>query len=427
MSIKNRLRLLGTIGVFFILSDAFSQTSASSYSALGLGEFNYGGLTHNQAMGGMGISYGTGWAINNVNPALSVRNTVFNFQSALTYRNVNAATTSESETLDGGGISYLAMSFPIKSTKFTMGMGINQLTGVNYNILVTGEVANSNLRSFNNVAGEGGISEAYLSGGYMLAKNLSVGLHGSYLFGSTVRTNQLSLVDSSLNFVGATSEYYERFTVADVAVKGGIHYFFKVGNGKNIHLGAIYHMFGDVRGSQFAKVADLGEASDPDAPGDVINDNERGTIFLPNRLGYGISFEKINKFVVGLEAQFQDFSQYRNFAGENGDLGDSYKIGLGAQFTPDVFSMDNLLKRGTYRVGLEYIQTPYVVNQTQITDLGINFGGSLPINSLSLINLALKVGTRGTTGSGLIRENYFSFSMGFSLNDNTWFYKRSFE
>jgi hypothetical protein len=86
-----------------------------------------------------------------------------------------------------------------------------------------------------------------------------------------------------------------------------------------------------------------------------------------------------------------------------------------------------MLKRTMYRVGLEYQQTPYVVNQSQITDIGINFGGSIPVNSLSMVNLAVKVGSRGSTGNGLIRENYVNFSLGFSLNDNTWFYKRSFE
>jgi hypothetical protein len=67
------------------------------------------------------------------------------------------------------------------------------------------------------------------------------------------------------------------------------------------------------------------------------------------------------------------------------------------------------------------------VANTQIDDLGINFGGSLPINSLSLVNFAVKFGRRGTTDNGLIRENYVNFSLGFSLNDNTWFYKRVFE
>jgi hypothetical protein len=108
-------------------------------------------------------------------------------------------------------------------------------------------------------------------------------------------------------------------------------------------------------------------------------------------------------------------------------LSDSYKISLGGQVTPDFFAVDNLLKRTTYRFGLEFQQTPYVVNQTNIQDLGINFGGSLPLNNISLTNFAVKLGTRGTTINGLIRENYVSFSLGFSLNDNTWFYKRVFD
>ncbi|MFD2035102.1 hypothetical protein ACFSKL_09885 [Belliella marina] len=427
MSIKNRLRFIGAIGAFFILTDSFSQSSASSYSALGLGEFNYSGLTQNQAMGGLGISYGTGWSVNNVNPALSTRNTVFNFQAAMNYRRADAATSSQSESIDGGGLSYLALSLPFKPGRVTFGMGMNQISSVNYNIIASGEVANSHLTSFNNVVGDGGITEAYLSTGIMVAKNLSIGLHGSYLFGSTIRTNQLSLIDTTGIQVGSTSEYYERFSVADVTVKGGVHYFFKTGARSNVHLGAIYHKFGDVRGKQFAKVADIGNAGNPSAPGDVINDNDRGNVFLPDKHGYGITFEKINKFVVGLEAQFQDFSKYRSFLGESGELGNSFKVGLGGQFTPDIYAQDNLLKRTTYRMGLEYQQTPYIVNQTNVTDLGINFGGSLPVNSLSMVNVAIKVGTRGSTDNGLIRENYVNFSLGFSLNDGTWFYKRSFE
>jgi len=39
----------------------------------------------------------------------------------------------------------------------------------------------------------------------------------------------------------------------------------------------------------------------------------------------------------------------------------------------------------------------------------------------------MKVGRRGTSANGLIRETYFNFTLGFSLNDNSWFYKRVFE
>jgi hypothetical protein len=90
-------------------------------------------------------------------------------------------------------------------------------------------------------------------------------------------------------------------------------------------------------------------------------------------------------------------------------------------------SFDNLAKRGTYRMGVEWMQTPYFINRTSIDDIGLSFGTSMPVNQLSLINFALKVGRRGSLENGLIRENYVSFTMGFSLNDASWFYKRTYE
>jgi hypothetical protein len=60
-------------------------------------------------------------------------------------------------------------------------------------------------------------------------------------------------------------------------------------------------------------------------------------------------------------------------------------------------------------------------------NIGINFGTFIPVNNLSLMNMAMKVGRRGTANNGLIREAYFNFTLGFSLNDNSWFYKQVFE
>jgi len=427
MSISNRLKFLGTLCVVFIFSESFSQSSVSTYSALGLGNFNNGGLTQNRGMGGTGISFGTGWGLNYMNPALTTRNTIFNFQAAFNYARINAQNVNESEMLDGGGLSYIGVSLPVKSGKQTLGLGLNQLTSVNYNILVRGQVTNSNLGSLNRIDGDGGISEAYLSTGFLVAKNLSLGVQGSYLFGSTIRTNQLSLLGENGLPIGISSEFYQRFTVSDVAVKFGGHYFFKIGNKSNLHMGAIYQAFGNINGREFAKVADFGQASRPDTDGEILSDNIRGSVYVPQNIGFGITYERINRMIVGLEGQFQEFSRYRDFNGNETDLSDSYRIALGSQITPDFGSMDNFLKRITYRFGVEYKQTPYVVAQTNITDIGINFGGTIPMNSLSMMNFSIRLGQRGTTSNGLIRENYAGFSLGFSLNDNTWFYKRVYD
>src|SRR5690606_36623449 len=179
----------GVLSTLFLFTQVGAQTSSSTYSALGIGEFNYSGLTQNQGMGGLGISFGSGWQANTVNPATTTKNTIFNFQTALNYKRINVDNGTENSKVDGGGLSYVALSFPIKVGKLTSGMGLGQITSVNYRLRVESEVANSDLKANNFLRGDGGISEAYLNFGYLLAKNLSIGVHGSYLFGSTVRSN----------------------------------------------------------------------------------------------------------------------------------------------------------------------------------------------------------------------------------------------
>lgn len=427
MSSKNWLKSLGVLCTLLVVTEAKAQTSSSTYSALGIGEFNYSGLTQNQGMGGMGISYGTGWNANNVNPAITTKNTIFNFQAALNYKRLNVDNGTETSKVDGGGLSYIALSFPIKVGKMTSGMGLGQITSVNYRLRVESEVANSDLIANNFLRGDGGISEAYLNFGYLLAKNLSIGVHGSYLFGSTIRSNTLIVSDEEGAAVGNNSEYYERLTVSDVGFKLGAHYQLKVSERGNLHFGAIYQKLGDVSGTGFAKLAEIGQASNPDSEGDLIANDEKGSIYIPNRYGFGVTYEKMNKFAIALEGQFQDFAKYQNFFGEELDLMEAKKVGLGFQFVPDYLSFDNLLMRATYRIGVEWMQTPYYLNQTNIDDIGLTLGASIPVNQLSLVNMAFKAGRRGTLDNGLIKENYVSFTLGFSLNDNSWFYKRVFE
>jgi hypothetical protein len=418
---------LGVLSTLLLISEGFGQNSSSTYSALGIGEFNYGGQIQNQGMGGLGISFGTGWGANTVNPALTTRNTIFNFQASLNYKRIDVANDTENSLVDGGGLSYIAISLPVKTGKFTAGMGLGQISSINYRLKVDSPITNSPLIANNYLQGDGGISEAYVNFGYLVAKNLSIGVHGSYLFGSSIRSNQLLVFDQQGVEVGRASEYYERISVSDVAVKVGAHYFFKTSEKSNLHLGAIYQTFGDVNGTAFAKLAPIGQASSPKTDGDLIANNERGNIYLPSRYGFGVSYEKNNKFVIGLEGQMQDFAQYRNFFGQPLSLQAAQKVGLGFQVVPDFTDFDKLLNRSTYRMGLEWMRTPYLINQTTINDIGINFGTSIPVNQLSLVNMAMKVGRRGTVENGLIREAYVNFSLGFSLNDNSWFYKRVFE
>ncbi|KEO73164.1 hypothetical protein [Anditalea andensis] len=427
MSTKTRLLILSVFGAFIIHQPLLAQSSSSTYSSIGMGEFNNSGFTQNQGMGGLGISYGNSFGVNHVNPALSVQNYAFNFQAAINYERINASSAENSADIDGGGLGYVAMSFPIKPSKMSLGLGLNQVSSVNYNLTFTNSIPNSTNTATSVINGDGGISEAYLSTGFQVAKNLNLGIQASYIFGSTIRRNVLTLKNEQGANIGEESEYYERLTVNDLSIKGGAHYMAKVGNRKFLHFGTIYQVFGELNAKEFSKMSNQGQASNPDAPGDILSNDLPGTIYLPNRLGYGITYERLNKFMIGLEAQHQNFSTYRSFNGATGELNNSFKVGLGGQYIPDLFSMENVFARSMYRLGFEYEQMPYLVQNTAINDLGISFGASIPMNNLSLMNLAFKLGTRGSADNNLVRENYIRVSLGFSINDNSWFYKKVFE
>ena len=166
---------LGVLSTLLLISEGFGQNSSSTYSALGIGEFSYGGQIQNQGMGGLGISFGTGWSANAVNPALSTRNTIFNFQASLNYKRIAVANETENSLVDGGGLSYLALSLPLKPGKFTAGMGLGQISSINYRLKVDSPVNNSELRANNNLEGDGGIW-SFMFPPLLTSQNIHVGI-----------------------------------------------------------------------------------------------------------------------------------------------------------------------------------------------------------------------------------------------------------
>ncbi|MGX7836056.1 hypothetical protein ACWKSR_12970, partial [Campylobacter fetus subsp. venerealis] len=79
------------------------------------------------------------------------KNTIFNFEAALNYKMIGANNGSETSEVDGGGLSYLALSLPVKVNKATVGLGLNQITSVNYNLMVESTVSNADVRAFNSI------------------------------------------------------------------------------------------------------------------------------------------------------------------------------------------------------------------------------------------------------------------------------------
>ncbi len=123
---------------------------------------------------------------------------------------------------------------------------------------------------------------------------------------------------------------------------------------------------------------------------------------------------------------FGNWNNFRNFNGSNGDMVNSYRIGLGGEYTPEISSIDSYFKRITYRMGFNYENTPFQINDEQVRDFGINFGISLPVSRFSSLDMAFRLGQRGAISNDLIREDYFRVFLGVTFNDK-WFQRRKFD
>ena len=119
-----------------------------------------------------------------------------------------------------------------------------------------------------------------------------------------------------------------------------------------------------------------------------------------------------------MDLELQTWSDYRDFDGRDEDLNDSFKASLGGEITPDITSVTSYLKRVTYRLGFNLERTPFSFNNEQITEIGINFGTSLPVSRFSRLNWAIQLGRRGTGNT--IKEEYLKIYFGITFNDFAW-------
>ena len=80
-------------------------------------------------------------------------------------------------------------------------------------------------------------------------------------------------------------------------------------------------------------------------------------------------------------------------------------------------------------MGFFYGQDPSNLRwYSQLTEYGLSFGLGFPIimprQQTSFINLAVEAGRFGLSEG--LQETFVKMTIGFTLNDNSWFFKRKF-
>lgn len=423
---------------------ASAQTSSSSpYSRYGIGELQFNGFTKNMGMGGISAGYSPALNLNITNPASYSSLSLTTFESAVNMNQVQLKTVSKTQNIFDASLSYFAFGFPVKNKKWGAGFGLLPYSNVGYSIN-DGQTNFAGQQELHTYQGSGGLNQFFIGNGYSPFKNFNIGLNASYLFGVINQERRIEYPKLNNYF---NTRIKEETSVGAVYFNFGMQYTIDSlhlakrdsGISEKRHWSLTLGFTGSPSTALSADYARLSEsfvysAFDNIVVRDTIENvaDQSGKLNLPLNLGFGLMFRQGNRWLVGSDFSFQNWKDYTIF-GTSDSLGNSWRIGAGAQFHPRPGANDLLdkkisfWKKMEYRMGFHYSQTYLKLRGNQLNEYGVSIGFGIPVKrSAAMIHLGAEAGKRGTTKNNLIEESYLKFSIGFTLNDR-WFIKQKFD
>ena len=411
-------------------------TIQSPYSKFGVGNIKGTLLPQYRAMGVISTAVSKYNYLNNIN-----------MQNPASYSSINTTTLdlglsggfkqlrndNLTEKSFNGNISHVALAFPVTRTS-AISFGILPYSELGYNFKSTVKVGTTtdNQKTVDYVySGEGGLTKAYFGYGKRFGDHLSIGANVEYLFGNLIesRSTEYQNDPGSIN-----SRIQDKNSVGGVNFSYGAQYDIRLDNKTSIILGYSGVLNSTINSKQDRFVTQYRtiDGSENTALDTVlIVNNNQTNLKLPLIHNFGISFQKNDKWLIGMDYRMGTWSDF-SIADVNQNLQDTYGFSVGGQYTPDFTSINNYFKRVEYRMGFQYDKTYIQMNKQDIKQMAVTFGLGLPLSNIERgafykMNLTAELGQRGSLTNGLLQERYINFHLGFTLNDARWFQRFKFD
>ncbi len=421
-----------------------TATTSSPYSKYGIGDYEDPLLPQSRGMGGMGVATNkTGGFndINVVNPAAYSYITLTTIDvgafagfTSLSKTNIGPQTSSNFR------LGHLAFAVPVsKRSALSFGLLPYSNLGYSYRQVISQPINNqySGGKDTSTVAnykyfGEGGLSKAYIGYGFGLGKHISLGFNIAYVFGNEKQVRSTEFPEL-LNILNTKVE--NGFSAGGLNYDYGIQYTIDVNEGSRFTLGYSGSASSNLNTTSNFVVSHYTLSSDGTNTPNIARDSTRneqthGKINLPMINRFGITYQKDNKFLIGVDYKMGQWSTL-TMGDANAGLHDNQSLAIGGQITPNINALSNYWAVVDYRVGFKYDKTYINVNGNDINQYAGTFGLGLPIpndrrTSFYKINISAEIGRRGNLENNLVRENYYNFHIGFTINDK-WFQKYKFD
>lgn len=427
--------VLGTMGA------AAQNLTRSPYSAFGVGDLQFNGFGQQQMMGRITQTIRSEDDYSIANPASYSALTFTTYQIGLKAIDARFSNNTQTQHTQTAALGYFSLAFPIKfKGGIGASFGLQPYSAIGYSSYTTKIDAQTGYTQTYQ-EGSGGLNRFYAGLGWRLHEKVSMGFNASYMFGQLITTDKVYFEPDSLyldyredrtRFIGGFNfdigiQYHDSFKLKK-----------KYDTKWGLNIGATYHMGSNLNASQQLYSRTIFRALGQDYRRDtvVFTDGRNGTISIPQGYSVGVGFGsggRKNRWFFALEYFTQNWKKYTSY-GNSENLSDLQSISAGASYQPKFADRSEDIHKKyfsyvTYRAGVRYANTQININNTQITEYGINFGLSLPVKPfryVSFVHLGVEYNTRGDVKDNLIRENYYRFVLGLTLTDK-WFFKYKYD
>jgi long-subunit fatty acid transport protein len=398
--------------ILFFTINAYSQNEfplGSPYTAFGLGDMQYLSSTRTDAMGIQGISLMGNYDVNSLNPASNAELKYTEMSLSFKYGFLNLSKSNISD----GNVNGVNIGIPLSNQRgMTLILGFNSLLRANYKIY--NQYTTNDVTYAQTYAGNGGISRVNFGLTYKVLGGIYCGFEYNYAFGSQTK---LAYLDFNSSYF--TNTYIRKENnLTGSFVKGGLIFdlkkLTKMDKLNDFTVGFVYQ-------------SKMNLSSDQDAiyASSTSNDTVMSTsseIQLPQAFGFGITKKIGKQLILSGDVLWQQWSKFISGNLPQNNYTNSVRYGLGAEISP----LDKLDKSFwesiTYRMGVFYDKSYFLVNNQEVNRIGVSAGLGIPLNHFNSIDLGVSYSIRGKSSDGLIQENYLKLTVGLNFGE-LWFLK----
>ncbi len=409
----NKAFFYTTLLLILFQSISYSQSS-SPYSRIGVGDIMHSYSSRSLGMGELGTASSDGEFISSINPAGWYNLGRTRIELSLKYYGTFLSDNTNQNYYGSMEFHGLTFGFPVSSNHgISIAGGVIPYSNIGYKNeqLVDGNQATGNYML--TYEGSGGLTKLFLGSTYKLPFELIAGASFDYYFGNLNYYSSVDFLSSST----LDTEFSRKYSPSGYGFSFGLispdfSSFFKQENISDFRLGVSFNYFGEMN-------VDTSMISSSSLQNDTIG-FDKVKMKIPLQAAFGIGLVLSKNYHVSVDYLMQSWSNYEFNGQKSNQLQNSYVLGVGLEYKPIKELGATFWEQIIWRCGLSYEKTQYKVNETSINQYSIAAGLSLPMSSSNTIDLGLQYAMRGTTDSGLLKENLIRFNLGISFGE-LWF------